>query len=598
MARDLAAFVVPGLDVARAQGLDLRAAGLRIVASPRHASVLLVAGDLPPTLRTAASVIYAQMMRPRALLLLGSANQPPLPTADVTGALSQPGLVRAVDQLRRAFGEGAFRADISDFDAPALQARIDYTCPMHPEIISDTPGSCPKCGMDLVPREMQATVDHPMHGTAKPDTDMHDPEKGPQSHGAHAHAQHPATDAAQYTCPMHPEVIGDEPGDCPKCGMHLVPVADKDEERESHQPGGHGEMDHAKMDHSKMDHGKMDHGGAHFMSMVDVTKDLPRSSDGLQMDWTPAAFGPFFPGLPGGLMLNLTLDGDTVAATETCALPEQAELLSSPRMGPIEFSARLAGLVPLAPVSYRLLACRAMENAAGVAVSESTAKGRIGALERERIASHLGWLALTGLQTGFAWLNDRAAALQLQVQRADVAALATLTPTIKRLAGRLRRTPLQRARLAGIGQLPTTANISGPVARGSGHRKDARSDDRTSLALGFAPICRDGGDALARMQVRLDEMTQSLALIAAAGAIVLPEPDGIAATSGQGAATVETPRGAVRLEVTLDQGQVVAARIAAPSHLALAATLADQQELGDALAAINSLDLCPWEARL
>jgi RND family efflux transporter MFP subunit len=26
----------------------------------------------------------------------------------------------------------------------------------------------------------------------------------------------------QYTCPMHPEVVSDSPGDCPKCGMHLV----------------------------------------------------------------------------------------------------------------------------------------------------------------------------------------------------------------------------------------------------------------------------------------------------------------------------------------------------------------------------------------
>ena len=26
-----------------------------------------------------------------------------------------------------------------------------YTCPMHPEIVRDVPGSCPKCGMALVP---------------------------------------------------------------------------------------------------------------------------------------------------------------------------------------------------------------------------------------------------------------------------------------------------------------------------------------------------------------------------------------------------------------------------------------------------------------
>jgi lipopolysaccharide export LptBFGC system permease protein LptF len=26
----------------------------------------------------------------------------------------------------------------------------------------------------------------------------------------------------QYTCPMHPEVVKDAPGDCPKCGMKLV----------------------------------------------------------------------------------------------------------------------------------------------------------------------------------------------------------------------------------------------------------------------------------------------------------------------------------------------------------------------------------------
>ena len=29
---------------------------------------------------------------------------------------------------------------------------------------------------------------------------------------------------AVYTCPMHPEVRSNEPGQCPKCGMTLVPV--------------------------------------------------------------------------------------------------------------------------------------------------------------------------------------------------------------------------------------------------------------------------------------------------------------------------------------------------------------------------------------
>ena len=32
-----------------------------------------------------------------------------------------------------------------------------YTCPMHPEIRSDKPGSCPKCGMDLVPEKGEET---------------------------------------------------------------------------------------------------------------------------------------------------------------------------------------------------------------------------------------------------------------------------------------------------------------------------------------------------------------------------------------------------------------------------------------------------------
>jgi Cu+-exporting ATPase len=53
-------------------------------------------------------------------------------------------------------------------------------------------------------------------------------------HGAHAQHAHaaaaPAPAGAQYTCPMHPEVLKDRPGDCPICGMALVPVGAAEED--------------------------------------------------------------------------------------------------------------------------------------------------------------------------------------------------------------------------------------------------------------------------------------------------------------------------------------------------------------------------------
>ena len=38
----------------------------------------------------------------------------------------------------------------------------------------------------------------------------------------------------QYTCPMHPEIIRDQPGSCPICGMNLVPVQRKENEKPVH----------------------------------------------------------------------------------------------------------------------------------------------------------------------------------------------------------------------------------------------------------------------------------------------------------------------------------------------------------------------------
>ena len=73
-----------------------------------------------------------------------------------------------------------------------------FYCPMHceGEKMYDKAGDCPVCGMHLVQEQTVAQK-------------------------------------AQYTCPMHPEIIRDAPGSCPICGMNLVPMqpSDSDESK-------------------------------------------------------------------------------------------------------------------------------------------------------------------------------------------------------------------------------------------------------------------------------------------------------------------------------------------------------------------------------
>ena len=78
---------------------------------------------------------------------------------------------------------------------PDTASRVDraaesniYTCPMHPEVRQEGPGSCPKCGMALEPLKVEAPKEK-----------------------------------VEYTCPMHPEIVRDRPGNCPICGMALEP---------------------------------------------------------------------------------------------------------------------------------------------------------------------------------------------------------------------------------------------------------------------------------------------------------------------------------------------------------------------------------------
>ena len=48
------------------------------------------------------------------------------------------------------------RPDVSRAPAPAVDVAAEYFCPMDPQVISDRPGACPKCGMALQPRILTA----------------------------------------------------------------------------------------------------------------------------------------------------------------------------------------------------------------------------------------------------------------------------------------------------------------------------------------------------------------------------------------------------------------------------------------------------------
>ncbi len=113
---------------------------------------------------------------------------------------------------------------------------VSYTCPMHPEIHSPNPGKCPKCGMNLVKEKSKLKPTK----KAAPKTTQTTPKSQPASTETEKGA------LATYMCPMHPEVISDKPGNCPKCGMKLekkssdtAPIKDKGTD----MPVGHAHHD-------------------------------------------------------------------------------------------------------------------------------------------------------------------------------------------------------------------------------------------------------------------------------------------------------------------------------------------------------------------
>ena len=77
---------------------------------------------------------------------------------------------------------------VAEMDEVGPEGAVDtgiYACPMDPEIVASWAGKCPKCGMKLMPAQVETEA------------------------------------PTAFACPMHPEITATWAASCPKCGMTL-----------------------------------------------------------------------------------------------------------------------------------------------------------------------------------------------------------------------------------------------------------------------------------------------------------------------------------------------------------------------------------------
>ncbi len=249
----------------------------------------------------------------------------------------------------------------------------------------------------------------------------------------------------------------------------------------------------------------------------------------------------------------------------------------------------------VASVAHAIAFCEAVERISGATIPRNAELLRVVHAELERIANHLDSMIrhteAAGQAVAFARLSlhkERILRLVARlcghrfgrgvVQPGGVlgppragssevlTALERIEASLRADADLLMRTPSFLDRLRGTGVLPrdlvAAHGALGPVAKGSGQLDDARLDRPYAAyaRLGWEPFRpRDGGDALARQWVRLDEIWGSFHLARQAlDEMVEPAPWHVPLPDADGEAIgwAEAPQGEVLYLVKVEQGRV------------------------------------------
>jgi Ni,Fe-hydrogenase III large subunit len=317
--------------------------------------------------------------------------------------------------------------------------------------------------------------------------------------------------------------------------------------------------------------------------------------------------GPVHAGIIEPGHFRFTANGETVVRLEQRLGYVHKGTDGLMRGAEIAHAAQLAGRVSGdSTVAYGVAFAQAVEAALQVTAPRRAQWLRALMLELERIANHLGDIGAICNDASFAIMLAHCSILRERVLRAAHSAFghrlmmdkvvpggvaADLTPEgaaqLRALLAEIRArfptlvelydsTTSLQDRTVGTGTLSTALarqfGAGGFVGRAAGRTFDARTlpSALPYPELGFQPALRGEGDVNARVWVRIDEVTHSLALVERlldgmpAGEALTPLPRPGAA--GEGLALVEGFRGDILAWVRLDgEGRIAAAHLRDPS---------------------------------
>ncbi len=349
--------------------------------------------------------------------------------------------------------------------------------------------------------------------------------------------------------------------------------------------------------------------------------------------------GPQHPMTHGLWNLRVKVDGETIVDAQ----PEVGYLHRG-----IEKICEDRTYTQIIPITDRLcygssltwshLYCLTAEDLMGVEVPERAEYIRVAAIEMQRIASHLMWLAAyavdLGLMLGFLYaMRDR----EVFVDLLQALSGSRLTYNYPRIGGvahdvppdferdALRACEFMEKRLreyedlyegskvfmmrnVGVGILKKedamNLGVTGPPLRASGVSYDLRKDMPYSVypELDFQPAVHPDGDCYARYRVRMDEMYESCKLIRQA---VMRMPKGrwraVAprnAPVGTGLGRVEDPRGEGMMYIVGDgTDRPYRMKIRSPIFVTVSAApkMLIGYKLADVVAIMGGLDMCIGE---